>query len=132
MDFNENIREKEDYPIKTTQDNAKKKAIEHTIGIREFINWLFVLNSDEIEISINEEHKLLIINGIRSGQKFIYRYFFFGRDGWNVNDENDWYFYKTEYIKQLKIELPKIKWNDNISDNTLAHIHKKDMVGKFI
>lgn len=132
MNFNENRREKENHTIKITRDNARKKAKEHARAIIDFIVKLVILNSEEIEFLINDEHKLLIINGIRDGKKFIYRYFFFGRDEWNGNDEDDWIFYKTEYIKQLKIELPKIKWNDDISENTLAHIYKKDMVGKFI
>ena len=132
MAFNENIREKESCATKITQDKAKKKAAEHAIGIKDFISWLFIINSDEIEMLINDEHKLLIVNGIREGQKFIYRYFFFGRNEWDVNNDDEWKVYKEEYINQLKIELPKIKWNDNISENTLAHIYKKDMVGKFI
>lgn len=127
MAFNESIREEENCASKVTQDKAKKKATEHAMRIMEFIGWLFILNSDEVEILINDEHKLLIMNGIREGKKFIYRYFFFGCNEWNDNGSDDWNFYKTEYIKQLKIELPKIKWNNDVVEKVLARIYKNDI-----
>lgn len=107
MKHREAIEENGIFSTEKVQSNAIRKAVEHANGINAFIEKLVFLNTERIEIQINDEHKFLIVYGFRKSEKFIYRYFLFGRNEWNHNSEENWEVFKNAYIEQLKKELSK-------------------------
>ena len=123
MKYRELIENEDFNSTKTTQNNARKKAIEHSRGIIDFIQMLGIYNAEQIEIKFNEEHKFLIAYGFRNSEKFIFRYFMFGRDGWKNDSESDWKIFKQAYFEQLEMELSKFEWSKEDNNNFLVRIN---------
>lgn len=123
MKYRESIEANTFISSKTTQNNARNKAIEHSRGIIDFIQMLGIFNAEQIEIKFNEEHKFLIAYGFRKSEKFIFRYFMFGRDGWNDESENDWAIFKQAYFEQLKTELSMFEIVEEDASDFGVHIN---------